>query len=121
MAEKENNKEENNKKENNKKENSKKCNNKKGSNKKTSPVIITEQEKNSHIDLYDIKQDILKIMIDKAVNNKLLKENNKKILKYIERKLEQNTSPNSVDNRIYSLYKTIKKQVDDYLMFCEID
>jgi len=121
MAEKEKNKEENNKKENNKKENSNKCNNKKCSNKKTTPVIITEQEKNSHIDLYDIKQDILKIMIDKAVNNKLPKENKKKILKYIERKIEKNKSLNSVDSRINSLYETIKKQVDDYLMFCEID
>ena len=79
------------------------------------------KEMNNRIDLYDIKQDILKVMISKAVNNKLPKEENKKILKFIERKLEQNKSPNSVDNRIYSLYKTIKKQVDDYLMFCEIE
>lgn len=100
----------------NEKENVKKDNGKKGNN-----VVITEKEMNNRIDLYDIKQDILKIMISKAVNNKLPKENNKKILKYIERKLEQNKSPNSVDNRIYSLYKTIKKQVDDYLMFCEIE
>lgn len=94
---------------------------KKEKNKKVNNVVITEKEMNSQIDLYDIKQDILKVMINKAVNNKLPKEDNKKILKYIERKLEQNKSPNSVDNRINSLYKTIKKQVDDYLMFCEIE
>ena len=94
---------------------------KKEKNKKVNNVVITEKEMNSQIDLYDIKQDILKVMINKAVNNKLPKEENKKILKFIERKLEQNKSPNSVDNRIYSLYKTIKKQVDDYLMFCEIE
>ena len=120
MTEKEKNKEENTKEENTK-ENKKKEKKKKGNNNKTKPVVITEQEKNSHIDLYDIKQNILKVMIDKAVNNKLPKEDNKKILKYIERKLEQNNSRNSVDSRINSLYETIKKQVDDYLMFCEID
>ena len=100
----------------NEKENVKKDNGKKGNN-----VVITEKEMNNRIDLYDIKQDILKIMISKAVNNKLPKENNKKILKYIERKLEQNKSTNSIDSRINSLYKTIQKQVDDYLMFCEIE
>ena len=100
-------------KEKNKEENNKKNKNKKGNDNKTKSVVITEQEKNTHIDLYD--------MIDKAVNNKLPKEDNKKILKYIERKLEQNNSRNSVDSRINSLYETIKKQVDDYLMFCEID
>ena len=93
---------------------------KKEKNKKVNNVVITEKEMNSQIDLYDIKQDILKVMINKAVNNKLPKEDNKKILKYIERKLEQNKSPNSVDNRINSLYKTIQKQVNEYLMFCEI-
>lgn len=108
-------------KEKNKEENNKKNKNKKGNDNKTKSVVITEQEKNTHIDLYDIKQNILKVMIDKAVNNKLPKEDNKKILKYIERKLEQNNSRNSVDSRINSLYETIKKQVDDYLMFCEID
>ena len=100
----------------NENENVKKDNGKRGNN-----VVITEEEMNNRIDLYDIKQDILKVMIVKSVNNKLPKEDNKKILKYIERKLEQNKSPNSVDNRIYSLYKTIKKQVDDYLVFCEIE
>lgn len=98
------------------KENIKKEKNKKGNN-----VAITEKELNSQIDLYDIKQEILKVMINKAVNNKLPKEDNKKILKYIERKLEKNKSTNSIDSRINSLYETIKKQVDDYLMFCEID
>ena len=94
---------------------------KKEKNTKINNVVITEKEMNSQIDLYDIKQDILKVMINKAVNNKLPKEENKKILKYVERKLEQNNSRNSVDSRINSLYETIKKQVDDYLMFCEID
>ena len=60
---------------------------KKEKNKKVNNVVITEKEMNSQIDLYDIKQDILKVMINKAVNNKLPKEDNKKILKFIERKL----------------------------------
>lgn len=89
--------------------------------KKENKVAITEKELNNQKDLYDIKKEILKVMIDKAVNNKLPKEDNKKILKYIERKLEKNKSTNSIDSRINSLYKTIQKQVDDYLVFCEIE
>ena len=88
--------------------------------KKENKVAITEEELNNQKDLYDIKKEILKVMIDKAVNNKLPKEDNKKILKYIERKLEKNKSTNSIDSRINSLYKTIQKQVDDYLVFYEI-
>ena len=88
--------------------------------KKENKVAITEKELNNQKDLYDIKKEILKVMIDKAVNNKLPKEDNKKILKYIERKLEKNKSTNSIDSRINSLYKTIQKQVDDYLVFYEI-
>ena len=47
---------------------------------------------------------------------------NKKILKYIEKKIENNsnTSRNNIDNRITSLYITIKKQIDDCLLFYDI-
>ena len=101
-------------------------NNEKKNGKKTSSkqnnITITEKELNNQMDLYDVKQEILKVIIGKVIGNKISKEHNKKILKYIEKKTENNsnTSPNNIDIRIASLYKTIKKQVDDCLLFFDI-
>lgn len=99
----------------------KKKTNKKADSKQNN-IAMTEKELNKQMDLYDIKQEILKVIIGKVIGNKIPKEHNKKILKYIEKKTEinSNTSPNNLDNRIASLYNTIKKQVDDCLLFFDI-
>ena len=64
------------------------------------------------------------ITVEWECNDKLAESKFGHKLKYstIEKKIENNsnTSRNNIDNRITSLYITIKKQIDDCLLFYDI-
>lgn len=72
------------------------------------------------MDLYDIKQDIIKIMLNKYTSKNISKEDFTKFFKYLNLQLKNNNSKNNLDSRINSIYKVIQKQYDNYIKLNEI-
>ncbi len=66
------------------------------------------------MDLCDIKQDMVRTMLNKYTNKALSKEEITKFLKYLNLQLKENKSKNNLDNRISSIYKIIQKQYNNY-------
>lgn len=66
------------------------------------------------MDLCDIKQDMVRTMLNKYTNKTLSKEEITKFLKYLNLQLKENKSKNNLDNRISSIYKIIRKQYNSY-------
>ncbi len=67
-------------------------------------MMIDEKTKDI-MDLYDIKQDIVKTML---------------IYKYLNLQLKDNKSKNNLDNRINSIYKMIQKLYNNYIELNDI-
>lgn len=72
------------------------------------------------MDLYDIKQDMIKIMLNKYTSKNISKEDFTKFFKYLNLQLKDNNSKNNLDSRINSIYKVIQKQYDNYTKLNEI-
>lgn len=72
------------------------------------------------MDLYDIKQDMIKIMLNKYTSKNISKEDFTKFFKYLNLQLKNNNSKNNLDSRINSIYKVIQKQYDNYIKLNEI-
>ena len=62
------------------------------------------------LDLNDIKEVMVETMLSKYNKNELTK-----FFKYMNLQQKNNTSKNSVDSRIESLYKAIQKQYDSFV------
>lgn len=62
------------------------------------------------LDLNDIKEVMVETMLSKYNEKALTKNELTKFFKYINLQQKNNTSKNSVDSRIESLYKAIQKQ-----------
>ena len=71
--------------------------------------MIDEKTKDI-MDLYDIKQDMIKIMLNKYTSKNISKEDFTKFFKYLNLQLKDNNSKNNLDSRINSIYKIIQKQ-----------
>ena len=59
-------------------------------------------------------------MLNKYTDKELEKATIRKFFKYMELQQRNNTSRNSVDSRIESLYKAIQKEYDKFMKFNEI-
>lgn len=81
--------------------------------------MIDEKTRNI-MDLYDIKQDMIKIMLNKYTSENISKEDFTKFFKYLNLQLKDNNSKNNLDSRINSIYKVIQKQYDNYIKLNEI-
>ena len=81
--------------------------------------MIDEKTKDI-MDLYDIKQELIKIMLNKYTSKELSNESFKKFFKYLNLQLKDNNSKNNLDSRINSIYKVIQKQYDNYVKLNEI-
>ena len=81
--------------------------------------MIDEKTKDI-MDLYDIKQDMIKIMLNKYTSKNISKEAFTKFFKYLNLQLKDNNSKNNLDSRINSIYKIIQKQYDNYIKLNEI-
>lgn len=81
--------------------------------------MIDEKTKDI-MDLYDIKQDMIKIMLNKYTSKNISKEDFTKFFKYLNLQLKDNNSKNNLDSRINSIYKVIQKQYDNYIKLNEI-
>lgn len=81
--------------------------------------MIDEKTKDI-MDLYDIKQDMIKIMLNKYTSKNISKEDFTKFFKYLNLQLKNNNSKNNLDSRINSIYKIIQKQYDNYIKLNEI-
>ena len=67
------------------------------------------------LDLNDIKEVMVETMLSKYNEKALTKNELTKFFKYMNLQQKNNTSKNSVDSRIESLYKAIQKQYDSFL------
>lgn len=72
------------------------------------------------MDLHDIKQDLIKIMLNKYTCKSINREDFIKFFKYLNLQLKDNNSKNNLDYRISSIYKVIQKQYDNYIKLNEI-
>ena len=67
------------------------------------------------LDLNDIKEVMVETMLSKYNEKALTKNELTKFFKYMNIQQKNNTSKNSVDSRIESLYKAIQKQYDSFV------
>lgn len=67
------------------------------------------------IDIFDIRQELIRIMVNKYAGRDLSQNTLEKFYKYLNLEFENNNSKNNLDNRINSLYKVIQKQYDDFI------
>ena len=67
------------------------------------------------LDLNDIKEVMVETMLSKYNEKALTKNELTRFFKYINLQQKNNTSKNSVDSRIESLYKAIQKQYDSFV------
>ena len=73
------------------------------------------------LDLNDIKEVMVETMLSKYNEKALTKNELTKFFKYMNLQQKNNTSKNSVDSRIESLYKAIQKQYDSFAIITELD
>lgn len=81
--------------------------------------MIDEKTKDI-MDLYDIKQEMIKTMLNKYANKSLNNKELTKFFKYLNLQLKDNNSKNNLDSRINSIYKVIQKQYDNYIKLNDI-
>ena len=67
------------------------------------------------LDLNDIKEVMVETTLSKYNEKALTKNELTKFFKYMNLQQKNNTSKNSVDSRIESLYKAIQKQYDSFV------
>ena len=67
------------------------------------------------LDLSDIKGVMVEVMLNKYTEKELSKSTLNKFGRYMNKQQERNGSKNSIDKRIESLYKAIKKEYDNFV------
>lgn len=67
------------------------------------------------MDLYDIKQEIVKVMLNKYTNKNLSKDELARFSKHLNFQLKNNKSKNNLDSRINGIYTILKGQYDNYV------
>lgn len=77
-------------------------------------MMIDERTKDM-MDLYDIKQEIVKVMLNKYTSKNLSKDELAKFSKHLNFQLKNNKSKNNLDSRINGIYNVIKGQYDNYV------
>lgn len=72
------------------------------------------------MDLFDIKQDMIKSMLSKYTNGNITKEQLTKFTKYLNLQYKNNKSKNNLDSRVSSIYESLQKQFDNYTKLNQI-
>ena len=72
------------------------------------------------IDILDIRQEMIKLMVNKYAGKELSNKELNKIYKYLNLEFKNNNSKNNLDNRLNSFYKIIQKQYDDFIKLNDI-
>ena len=72
------------------------------------------------IDILDIRQEMIKLMVNKYVGKELSTKELNKFYKYLNLEFKNNNSKNNLDNRLNSFYKIIQKQYDDFIKLNDI-
>lgn len=72
------------------------------------------------IDILDIRQEMIKLMVNKYAGKELSKKELNKFYKYLNLEFKNNNSKNNLDNRLNSFYKIIQKQYDDFIKLNDI-
>lgn len=67
------------------------------------------------LDLSDIKGVMVEVMLNKYTEREVAKTTLNKFTKYMAKQQQRNNSKNSIDNRVASLYKAIKKEYDNFV------
>lgn len=67
------------------------------------------------LDLSDIKGVMVEVMLNKYTEREVSKTTLNKFAKYVANQQQKNGSKNSIDNRVASLYKAIKKEYDKFV------
>lgn len=67
------------------------------------------------IDILDIRQEMIKLMVNKYAGKELSNKELNKFYKYLNLEFKNNNSKNNLDNRLNSFYKIIQKQYDDFI------
>lgn len=62
------------------------------------------------IDILDIRQEMIKLMVNKYAGKELSNKELNKFYKYLNLEFKNNNSKNNLDNRLNSFYKIIQKQ-----------
>lgn len=76
--------------------------------------MIDERTKDM-MDLFDIKQELVKVMLNKYTNKNMSKEELARFSKYLNLQLKNNKSKNNLDSRINGIYTILKGQYDNYV------
>lgn len=72
------------------------------------------------IDILDIRQEMIKLMVNKYAGRELSTRELNKFYKYLNLEFKNNNSKNNLDNRLNSFYKIIQKQYDDFIKLNDI-
>ncbi|MBR1376756.1 MAG: hypothetical protein IJ565_02975 [Bacilli bacterium] len=72
------------------------------------------------IDILDIRQEMIKLMVNKYAGKELSTKELNKFYKYLNLEFKNNNSKNNLDNRLNSFYKIIQKQYDDFIKLNDI-
>lgn len=72
------------------------------------------------LDLNDIKGVMVETMLERYTEEEVSESTLAKFQKFMNLQQKNNTSRNSIDSRIESLYKTIQKQYNDFVKLNEI-
>ena len=72
------------------------------------------------IDILDIRQEMIKLMVNKYAGKELSTRELNKFYKYLNLEFKNNNSKNNLDNRLNSFYKIIQKQYDDFIKLNDI-
>ena len=72
------------------------------------------------LDLNDIREVMVEVMLNRYTEKELSKATIKKFQKFLSIQQKNNTSKNSIDNRIASLYTAIQKLYNDFMKYNEI-
>ena len=72
------------------------------------------------IDILDIRQEMIKLMVNKYAGKELSNKELNKFYKYLNLEFKNNNSKNNLDNRLNRFYKIIQKQYDDFIKLNDI-
>lgn len=72
------------------------------------------------IDILDIRQEMIKLMVNKYAGKELSNKELNKFYKYLNLEFKNNNSKNNLDNRLNSFYKIIQKPYDDFIKLNDI-
>ena len=72
------------------------------------------------LDLNDIREVMVEVMLNRYTEKEFSKATIKKFQKFLSIQQKNNTSKNSIDSRIASLYTAIQKLYNDFMKYNEI-